>query len=440
MRKIIAIVICMLLIAALATTGLAAGNATMTVKASKTTAGLGDEIVFTVSISEVDSLRSAGFALKYDTNAFEMVAGSGECTVSNKQNYRFEYNANAGAYVAFFSFGEAQSYSGSIFKFTLKVKDNATMTKYPVSINNLLAKDGSGGDLTCVAVDATVKVGCKTHAWGDGTVTKEATCSEKGTKNYTCSVCGDTKTENIDKIAHTYTNNCDTQCDVCDATRTITHKWDDGKVITKPTCTDKGEELYTCKVCKETKTETLAKTGHSYDNDCDTSCNTCGATRDTEHDYMDRWTFDETGHWHACSNCGDILELTSHTWQQGSTDTEAGKITYTCTVCGASKVEDIPVVPSEPSEPTGPSDPSTGATEDPTPGTTDSTPGTDPQDPTGGDSEDPTEPSQGPDEKEKIHIPWWIIAAAVAVLAVFCGIFLVIGVAIGSRQQGKYSR
>jgi len=426
MRKTTVFIVCILLLAAVVTS-VAATGVTLKLSADKDSAYRGGSVTVTVKIDEMEACKSGSLKLSFDGSVF----------TRSEEKWLFSAPAADPTGDAVFAFSAPKKISGNLYSFKLTVGENAAFGKYAVTVK-LTLKDEANAS-TQLEKTLEIEVKCK-HAWGDGTVTKEATCSEKGTKNYTCSVCGDTKTENIDKIAHTYTNNCDTQCDVCDATRTITHKWDDGKVTTKPTCTDKGEVLYTCKVCKETKTETLAKTGHSYDNDCDTSCNTCGATRDTEHDYMDRWTFDETGHWHACSNCGDILELTSHTWQQGSTDTEAGKITYTCTVCGASKVEDIPVVPSEPSEPTGPSDPSTGATEDPTPGTTDSTTGTDPQDPTGGDSEDPTEPSQGTDEKEKINIPWWIIAAAVAVLAVFCGIFLVIGVAIGSRQQGKYSR
>ena len=40
------------------------------------------------------------------------------------------------------------------------------------------------------------------------------------------------------------------------------HKWDKGKVTTKPTCTEPGVKTYTCTRCKTTRTETIAKTGH----------------------------------------------------------------------------------------------------------------------------------------------------------------------------------
>ena len=43
------------------------------------------------------------------------------------------------------------------------------------------------------------KKACKTHSWDAGVVTKSATTAETGTKLYTCKVCGQTKTETIPK-------------------------------------------------------------------------------------------------------------------------------------------------------------------------------------------------------------------------------------------------
>lgn len=42
------------------------------------------------------------------------------------------------------------------------------------------------------------------HVWNDGEVQKEATCTEEGSKLYTCIVCGDTKTEVIPAAGHNY--------------------------------------------------------------------------------------------------------------------------------------------------------------------------------------------------------------------------------------------
>ena len=41
------------------------------------------------------------------------------------------------------------------------------------------------------------------------------------------------------------------------------HTWDNGTIIAEPTCTAKGEKTYTCTVCKATKTEEIA-TSHTF--------------------------------------------------------------------------------------------------------------------------------------------------------------------------------
>ena len=44
----------------------------------------------------------------------------------------------------------------------------------------------------------------KSHTWNDGTVTKEATCTEAGVKTFTCTLegCDGTKTEDLDALGH----------------------------------------------------------------------------------------------------------------------------------------------------------------------------------------------------------------------------------------------
>ena len=104
-------------------------------------------------------------------------------------------------------------------------------------------------------------------------------------------------------VTHTYTNACDTECNVCGATRVTEHQWNDA------TCT----EPKTCSVCGVTEGKA---NGHSYDNACDTDCNVCGATRKTNHSYDN--ACDDT-----CNSCGSHRVIT-HSFNKD------GK----CTVCG----------------------------------------------------------------------------------------------------------
>ena len=66
------------------------------------------------------------------------------------------------------------------------------------------------------------------------------------------------------------------------------------------------------------------------------------------HSYADAWSHDATHHWHA-STCGHevVSGKAEHTWNGGKVTTAAtcgaaGEKTYTCTVCLATKTEEIP--------------------------------------------------------------------------------------------------
>ena len=54
------------------------------------------------------------------------------------------------------------------------------------------------------------------HSFNDGAITKSATCGEEGIRTYTCTECGETKTEPIDIIDHIYGD--DSKCTMCGKT------------------------------------------------------------------------------------------------------------------------------------------------------------------------------------------------------------------------------
>lgn len=84
-----------------------------------------------------------------------------------------------------------------------------------------------------------------THTYDSGKITKAATCTADGVKTYTCMVCGDSYTEAIKAVGHSYST-----------------KWTIDKAAT---CTSTGSKSHHCTVCGAKKDVTaIAKTAHTY--------------------------------------------------------------------------------------------------------------------------------------------------------------------------------
>ena len=66
--------------------------------------------------------------------------------------------------------------------------------------------------------------------------------------------------------AHVFANNCDTTCDNegCTHTRVTEHDWDKGEIVRYPTETVPGERKFTCSCCGETKTEEISVNEHFH--------------------------------------------------------------------------------------------------------------------------------------------------------------------------------
>ena len=128
-----------------------------------------------------------------------------------------------------------------------------------------------------------------------------------------CSVCGIRK--NV--TSHKFDNACDTSCNDCDYTRTISHKY-----TSKYDSTSHWKE---CSVCGNK----IDVTSHKFDNACDTSCNDCDYTRTISHKYISK--YDSTSHWKECSVCGNKIDVTSHKFDNAC-DTSCNDCNYTRTI------------------------------------------------------------------------------------------------------------
>ncbi len=210
---------------------------------------------------------------------------------------------------------EADGSNGVILTMTFTAPLGTAKT-YPIT---LTAEPGAFYDNDMNDVDAVLIGGgvtvseapAHTHSWDGGVVTTPATCTEKGVKTFTCTVCRETRTEDVAATGHSFTNyvsdgnaTCKddgtktAKCDNCDATDTVAdvdsrlavahtsdgetdctknslctvcgatlraaaeHTWNEGEITTAPTCTEKGVKTFACTVCAATKTEDADALGH----------------------------------------------------------------------------------------------------------------------------------------------------------------------------------
>ena len=121
--------------------------------------------------------------------------------------------------------------------------------------------------------------------------------------------CHSTKTETLAKTAHHWVNGVCTECGA-----THEHDWQEQTSLTKsPTCTEKGSKTYKCSKCGETKVEEIPATGHTWkihqiaQNKSECKCSVCGATK--AHDLKvvskDPATCTKKGIIHyVCKDCG----------------------------------------------------------------------------------------------------------------------------------------
>lgn len=107
------------------------------------------------------------------------------------------------------------------------------------------------------------------------------------------------------------------------------HTWGEAVVTLEPTEEANGLKTYTCTVCGQTKEELIDVLPHT-------------------HKYSSEWDKDATHHWHnpTCDDTEELKDKAEHTWNEGevtkaATCAEKGEMTYTCTVCEGTKVEEI---------------------------------------------------------------------------------------------------
>ena len=255
MKKIMVLLLSVLLLAG-AIMPATANSITATTTCTTTADSIfrGDTVTVTVSLSNCAKLKSMALTPVYDSDVFELVSGEWLLTDAMLSNFDTKKGNAAIAYSA------EKDANGDIFKFTLKVKDTAPFGETSLKVNPVV-KNGSVS-IECQAAEKIVTVNC----------------------------------------SHSFDSN-----------------WSH----------DANQHWKECLVngCDE-KSETA---NHTFDNDCDTTCNVCGYTRTITHSYSEVWSHDDTNHWYECTVCGDKKDTTAHSGGTATCNEKA-----ICSFCGAS--------------------------------------------------------------------------------------------------------
>ena len=130
---------------------------------------------------------------------------------------------------------------------------------------------------------------------------KSNSCTSDGYIEYECSKCWNNYQDNLPAYGHSYDNNCDTICNSCDEIRNISH-------IYSHSC-DKF-----CNICNYER-----NIYHSYDNACDSQCNICYASRPVSPHQYDN-TCDT-----ACNICNAVRTVEPHEYDNACDST--------CNIC-----------------------------------------------------------------------------------------------------------
>lgn len=155
MKKLSIWILVLLLVAVLAMPVLAAGSATMTLSASKTTLKQGDTFTVTVSTTSVENCTTGGFLFQFDEQAFAYVDGSALVSGFTMSGVSTLNGKIAGYFMAT---GGSATVKGELFRITLKVKSNAASGSYTISGTPSLTVQEGGEKVSASATADSVTV------------------------------------------------------------------------------------------------------------------------------------------------------------------------------------------------------------------------------------------------------------------------------------------
>ena len=206
------------------------------------TAKAGDTVTVPVEIK--NNTGFAGFTLKITADANLTLTGIAKGELMEKANSGLFVDNVKGGVINWTSDRNITG-DGVLLELTFTVADNAPDGKYEISValkddeaSNCV--DENGRALRAAFEAGSVLVSAAPHMHDYAVTVTAPTCTAKGYTTHTCA-CGDSYV--------------DTYVDA------LGHAWDNGKVTKEPTETESGVKTFTCTRCGETKTETIPATG-----------------------------------------------------------------------------------------------------------------------------------------------------------------------------------
>ena len=221
MKKILSAILMIALVLSLGTTAFA-HEVSQTMNTTEVTAG--EDVVVTLTLDEtLEAVTSFQVNLYYDAELFTLQSSENGNAHANMTITDAAKTDAKGTYYAVSvidpsSMGIVVN-AGTVYTLVFAAKEDATPAQgvFALTVEVWDASFGSDPMDVDVSADVTVSIvpGACEHVWDDGVVTKEPDCVNEGVKTYTCTVCGETKTEAIPANGHTWGD--DDICDICGA-------------------------------------------------------------------------------------------------------------------------------------------------------------------------------------------------------------------------------
>lgn len=222
MKKILSLLLALILVGSMT---VSASGAEFQVGVSEKVIGTGEEVTVTISLDEtLAPVETVGFRniqgqLIYDPEILTYVShemAEAYQHYSSKDMPARKYFTFS--YTAFNEEGFTEIPAGTVVTIVFRAAEQIEVSHLAASLSLELKTNELGKDAVWYQNAASVVI-CKEHTWDAGEVTMDPTCTEAGEQVFTCTYegCGATKNEPVAALGHSYEDGTCTRCGEEDA-------------------------------------------------------------------------------------------------------------------------------------------------------------------------------------------------------------------------------